>query len=301
MDHVSRVGIFIAVVKHSSFSGAARELGMTGPAVSKQVQSLERKLGVKLLNRTTRHVSATEEGATYYDKARQALEDLNEAEQQILELKTVPTGRLKINAPMSFGTKFLTKPIAKYACQYPEVEVEVDFGDHWVDVIGEGYDIVVRIGALADSNLIARQIAPCPIILCASPILIEKFGIPNSVEQLSTLPGVVYNRHSPKEDWQYQDSKGDIGAQPLNRTMAANTAEMQLEACKSGLGVALLPVFTAHEFLDNGELIRLFPQYRTFPERGIYAMYPPNRYLSARSRLFIDSLIETGRELPWNL
>ncbi len=300
MDHISRIGIFIAVVKYSSFAAAARELGMTGPAVSKQVQSLENKLGVKLLHRTTRHVSLTEEGTTYYTKARQALEDLNEAEQQILELKTVPTGRLKINAPMSFGTIHLTKSIAAFANQYPEVEIEVDFGDHWVDVIGEGYDVVVRIGSLEDSNLIARKLAPCPILLCASHKFIAKYGLPESIDELADLPGVVYNRHSQKEDWQYRDMEGNIRTQSLNRAMAANTAEMQLEACRSGLGVALLPIFTAHEYLATGELIRLFPQCTTFPERGIYAMYPPNRYLSARSRLFIDCLIETGESLPWN-
>ena len=141
MDHISRVGIFLEVVKHESFAGAARALGLTGPAISKQVQSLENQLGVKLLSRTTRQVALTEEGAIYYDKARKALEDLNEAEQQIQELKACPTGKLKVNAPMSFGTQFLTRPIAAFAEQYPEVELEIDFNDRWADVVGEGFDV----------------------------------------------------------------------------------------------------------------------------------------------------------------
>ncbi len=167
MDHISRVGVFLEVAKYESFAGAARALGLTGPAISKQVQSLEDQLGIKLLNRTTRHVSLTEEGAIYFDKARKALDDLNEAEQQIQELKACPTGKLKVNAPMSFGTQFLTRPIAAFAEQYPEVELEVDFDDRWADVVVEGFDVVIRIGTLQDSNLIARKLAPCPIILCA--------------------------------------------------------------------------------------------------------------------------------------
>ncbi|MFT5608308.1 MAG: DNA-binding transcriptional LysR family regulator, partial [Parvicella sp.] len=195
MDHISRVGVFLQVVKYESFAGAARALGITGPAISKQVQSLEGQLGVKLLNRTTRHVSLTEEGAIYFDRARKALEDLEEAQQQIQELKACPTGKLKVNAPMSFGTQFLTKPIASFAQQYPDVELEIDFSDRWVDVLAEGYDVVVRIASLEDSNLIARKLAPCPIVLCAGAKLIEKLGLPDSVDALSDYPAVVYNQH----------------------------------------------------------------------------------------------------------
>ena len=185
LDHISRVGVFLEVVKYESFAGAARSLGLTGPAISKQVQSLEDQLGVKLLSRTTRHVGLTEEGAIYFEKARQALEDLNEAEQQIQELKACPTGKLKVNAPMSFGTQFLTRPIAAFAEQYPEVELEIEFNDRWADVVGEGFDVVIRIGSLEDSTLIARKLAPCPIILCAGKKLIEEYGLPESVERSS--------------------------------------------------------------------------------------------------------------------
>ena len=300
MDHISRVGVFLEVAKHESFAGAARALGLTGPAISKQVQSLEDQLGIKLLNRTTRHVSLTEGGAMYFDKARKALDDLSEAEMQLHELKACPTGKLKINAPMSFGSQFLTRPIAAFAEQYPEVELEVDFNDRWVDVVGEGYDVVIRIGVLEDSNLIARKLAPCPIVLCAGKKLNERHGPPNSVEQLSDYPGIVYNKHEQKEVWRFKEkSSGLVSSQTLNRNFATNTAEMQLEACLSGLGVALLPIFTADPYLRSGELIELFPDCSTYPERGIFAMYPQNRYLSARTRLFIDWLSESSTEFSW--
>ncbi len=299
VDRVSRVGIFIEVVKHESFSGAARALGMTGPAISKQVQSLEEQLGVRLLNRTTRHVSLTEEGALYFDRARQALEDLDEAEQQIQELKECPTGKLKINAPMSFGTQYLSKPIAQFAKAYPEVDLEVDFSDRWVDVVGEGYDVVIRIASLEDSNLIARKLAPCPLVLCASAQLIKEYGEPSLPEELKHYPAVVYNRHAQREQWTYQSSEGKKGAITLNRQFAANTAEMQLEACLEGVGVSLLPIFTAHSYLKNGVLMRVLPSFVTSPERGIYAMYPQNRYLSTRTKLFIDWLSSSSKQFAW--
>ncbi|MFT5275769.1 MAG: DNA-binding transcriptional LysR family regulator [Saprospiraceae bacterium] len=299
MDHISRVGVFLQVVKYESFAGAARALGITGPAISKQVQSLEGQLGVKLLNRTTRHVSLTEEGAIYFDRARKALEDLEEAQQQIQELKACPTGKLKVNAPMSFGTQFLTKPIASFAQQYPDVELEIDFSDRWVDVLAEGYDVVVRIASLEDSNLIARKLAPCPIVLCAGAKLIEKLGLPDSVDALSDYPAVVYNQHGQKEEWRYKDSNDEIKALALNRRFAANTAEMQLEACLQGLGIAVLPIFSAHAHLVSGALIQVFPEYKTYPERGIYAMYPQNRYLSTRTRLFIDWLCDARAQFSW--
>lgn len=299
MDHISRIGVFLKVVEHQSFAGAARALGMTGPAISKQVQSLEQQLNVKLLNRTTRHVALTEEGAVYYDRARKALEDLSEAEKQIQELKACPTGKLKVNAPMSFGVQYLTQAIAAFAQQYPDVELEIDFNDRWVDVVGEGYDVVIRIGALEDSSLIARKLAPCPILLCAGKKLIEARGLPETVEHLSEYPGIVYNKHSQKEEWRYRNQNNEISSQKINRNFAANTAEMQLEACLSGIGVAVLPAFAATKHLASGELVQLFPEFQTHPERGIYAMYPQNRYLSTRTRLFIDWLSDASKGFSW--
>ena len=272
---------------------------MTGPAISKQVQTLEDNLGVKLLNRTTRHVSLTEEGGVYFDRARKALEDLEEAEQQIQELKAYPTGKLKINAPMSFGSQFLTKPIAEFAKKHPDVDLEVDFSDRWVDVVGEGYDVVIRIAVLEDSNLIVRKLAPCPIILCASKALIEKHGEPKSIEDLKSYPAIIYNRHDQKEQWNYRDQNGKKGSVTLNRSFAANTANMQVDACLAGVGVAILPIFSVHHHIESGKLVHILPEFTSDHERGIYAMYPQNRYLSTRTRLFIDWLSKASEGFSW--
>lgn len=299
MDHISRVGVFLEVVKNQSFAAAARKLGMTGPALSKQVQSLEDQLGVRLLNRTTRQVSLTEEGALYSERARKALEDLDEAEKQIQELKSCPTGLLKINAPMSFGKRYLTSPIAAFAKQYPDVKMEVDFDDRKVDVIGEGYDVVVRIGALEDSSLISRKLATCPIILCASADFIKTHGMPKSPDKLMDLPAIIFNKHGNVSGWQYEDSKGKINSVSLKQQFSANNAEMMLEACLQGVGIALIPIFAASTYLKSGQLIEIFPQYKTSPARGIYAIFPQNRHLSTKVRLFVDWLTQCSKAFPW--
>ena len=299
MDHIARVEIFIEVAKHQSFAAAARELGITGPAVSKQVQALEDQLDVKLLYRTTRKVTLTEEGALYFDRARKAIEDLREAEQLLNERKECPTGKLKINAPMSFGRQYLVEPIAAFAKRYPEVEVEVDFDDRWVDIVGEGFDVVVRIGALEDSTLIARKLADCPIYLCASQACIEQHGLPEQLSDLADYPAIIYSRHGHQEDWHYIDQNGNKGSVKLRGVFAANNAEMQLEACLKGVGMAVIPVFSACPELQTGKLVRLMPEYQTHPQRGIFAVFPQNRHLSARVRLFVDALVDALKDVDW--
>ena len=299
MDHTSRIGLFLEVVKHQSFAAAARNLGMTGPALSKQVQALEDRLGVRLLHRTTRQVTLTEAGALYHERARKALEDLQEAERQIQELKACPTGVLKINAPMSFGKHYLTQPIAAFAKRYPDVVMEVDFDDRHVDVIGEGYDVVVRIGALQDSSLIARKIAECPILLCASSAYLYAHGVPQSPSQLADYPAIIYTRHSHTNEWRYSDTDGKVATVRLKKHLAANTGEMMLAACLQDLGIALLPIFIAIPYLQSGRLQPVLPDYHTYPERGIYAIFPQNRHLSTKVRLFVDWLSECGKALPW--
>ena len=175
----------------------------------------------------------------------------------------------------------------------------MNFDDRWVDVVGEGFDVVIRIGALADSSLIARKLAPCPIILCAAPDCIAKNGLPQTVDDVANFPAVIYTRHGQSEDWRYIDSDGERGSVKLKKRFAGNSAEMQVAACESGLGLALLPSFAIWSQMQSGKLLQLLPQYQTYPERNIYAMFPQNRHLSTRVRLFVDFLSELGESFPW--
>lgn len=299
MSDLSRIEMFVAVVRYKGFTAAARQLGVSGPAISKQIKALEANLGVRLLYRTTRKVSLTEEGVVYFERASKAIDDLAEAEAEIQELKETPSGKLKINAPMSFGGQFLAKPIAEFAKRYPEVELDVNFDDRWVDVIGEGFDVVVRIAALEDSGLVAKKIAPCPIVLCASPDYVRRHGTPVLPEDIVTFPAVVYTQHGQTEDWKYIDCTGGKGGVRLNKVFSGNTAEMQVAACESGVGLALLPIFAISSQLQDGRLVQLLPSYSTIPKRNVYAMFPQNRHLSTRVRLFVDFLVEQGRSFPW--
>lgn len=301
MDHISRVGIFLEVVKQQNFTAAARALGMTSSAVSKQVQNLEEHLHVKLLQRTTRMVSLTEEGRFYYQRARQALEDLAEVERELQDCNSTPRGTLKINVPMSFGEMYLRAPIAAFAKAYPDVQLDVSFDDRMVDVMGEGFDVVLRIGVLQSSSLMKRKLADCPIILCASPAYLATHGHPATPDALEQHRMIVFTRHSSGGEWRWRhNATGKTGLSSYNGIFFANTAGMLREACLQGLGIAVLPIFSAATYLQSGQLVRVLPEYSTNPSREIAMLYPPNRHSSTKTRLFLDWMSDACKALPWD-
>lgn len=292
MDYLSRIGIFIEVARQESFAMAARELGITSSAVSKQIQNLEYELKAKLLNRTTRRVSLTEEGALFFERARRALEDIQEAKDQLDELKASPKGTLRISVPMALGISHLKKPIAEFALRYPEVHLDVSFDDRIINIAEENFDVVIRIGLLQDSTMIARKLAPAPIHVCASPAYIEKRGVPNTPEDLAAHNVLAYTRNKGAHEWRYKAAgdEGREGLVSLNSTLKADNADMMIEAAAQGLGVVISPCFFVAGELASGRLVRLLEGYRTWPERNLYAIFPPNRYLSTRLRLFVDHI-----------
>lgn len=299
MANLSQIEVFLEVVKHRSFIKAAHALGLTGPAVSKQVQALEDKLGVRLLNRTTRLINLTEEGLIYSEKAEKALSDLYEAEQEVLESKSCPTGPLKISIPVSFGTQYLIKPINDYVKRYPNVQLEILFDDRRVDLVAENFDLAVRVGVLDNSNLIARKIHHCPIVLCASPGFIAQYGKPESPQALSQYPAIIYNQHSNEDVWRYISSDGEHRSIKLNRKMVTNTAEMMMGACLEGIGIAAIPIFSCSAHLQSGSLLEVLPAYQTYPRSELYIIYKYREHISTRLRLFIEHLVEFGKHLPW--
>lgn len=299
MEQISRLQVFLAVAKTQSFSKAGRDLGISAPAVSKHIQALEERLSVKLFNRTTRLVNLTEEGALYAERIGKVVEDLEEAENELHDLKACPTGTLKVNAPTAFGSRCLVQPLVKFAEQYPNVVLDIDFDDRHVDILSEGYDVVLRIGALPDSSLIARKLAPCPIYVCASPAFIEKHGMPQTPEDLANLPAIAYTRHNAQNVWAYKAPDGSNGQVELKQTLKANHADIMLESAIAGLGITILPIFSCHGALASGELVRLLPDYTIHPERNLYAIFPHKRYLASRVRLFVDHMTQSMKQLPW--
>lgn len=288
MDHLSRIGIFTEVVKQESFAKAARELGITSSAVSKQIQNLEFELKAKLLNRTTRRVSLTEEGAIFFERTSHALEDIREATEQINELKATPRGPLRVSAPMSFGVRHLTRPIAEFARLYPDVMLDVQFDDRVIDMSEEGYDLTLRIGALKDSSMISRKLASCPVYICASPEYLKTHGEPKSPEDLSRHNVLAYTRNRGAHEWRYKDKNGVEGVTSLTSTFKCDSADLMIEAARQGLGIVISPIFFVQDALQDESLKKIMQDYMTWPERNLYAVFPPNRFLSTRLRLFVD-------------
>ncbi len=297
MDHLSRIDIFIAVVKQASFAGAARELGITSSAVSKQIQNLEHELRVKLLNRTTRRVSVTEEGAIYFERASRALEDLKEAQDYIHDMKASPRGPLKVSVPMSFGLKYLAESLAVFARQYPDVALDIHFDDRVVDMVQDGFDVAVRIGLLQDSTMIARKLAPCPVHVCASAEYFARCGRPQTPADLARHNVLAYTRNRGAHEWRFKDPQGVEGHVGLSSSFKCDTGDMMVEAARQGIGIVILPEFFVREAIESGALETALGTYTTWPERNIYAVFQPNRYLSTRLRLLVEHLSQTCEKL----
>lgn len=282
-----------AIMQSGSFTKAAQKLDMSSAAVGKHVQLLERKLNLRLFHRTTRKVTPTDAAVKINAVVSQSEDYFNEVLEELAEEQSMPTGRLRINVPMSYGELFLARPMAKFAALYPDVIVDVDFDDKRVHLIEEGYDLVVRIGILEDSGLIAKRISDFPILMCASPKLIEKHGSPSQPRDLSAWPFICYSNAVNPSLWSYTDQDGKGSSLNLSPALYANSASMMKEACLEGVGTALLPEFCCKAEIENGSLVHILPTYPTAPERGVYVVYPDRKFTPLKVRKFIDLLEES--------
>ncbi len=290
MDQLSRISIFIEVAKQESFAGAARKIGITTSAVSKQIQNLEHALKVKLFHRTTRNVSLTEEGALFYERTRHALDDIEEAKEQLIDLQAKPHGTIKISVPAAFGSSHLKKPLAQFAAKYPEVTMNVSFDDRTVNITEEGYDLAIRIGSLEDSSMIARKLISADIIVCASPTYLKDNKAPLIPDDLNQHNVIAYTRNKGSHEWRYQTPAGKTQTIKLSSRFKADSADMMIEAALNHLGIVIIPALFVKQYIDNGDLVTILDEYKTSPERNVYAIFPPNRYLSTRVRLLIEHL-----------
>ena len=288
MLYASSFDSFRAVMKRGSFIGAADELGVSGAAISKQIKSLEQRLNLVLFYRTTRSVVPTEAAQRLADLLHRGHDEFGALLDQLGDAQSRPSGRLRVNVPMSFGELFLRRPIAIYARQYPDVIVDVDFDDRRVHLVEDGYDLVVRIGVLEDSGLIARRVGDCPLYMCAAPALVEDHGMPASPADIPALPAVIYSLATAASSWSCRGADGVQTNVALRPALYANSAGMMLDACIEGVGVAILPHFSCADALASGRLVRLLPAYDTVPDLGIYVVYPDKRFVPLKVRSFID-------------
>ncbi|MEK9622891.1 MAG: LysR family transcriptional regulator [Alphaproteobacteria bacterium] len=278
------------VARHGSFTNAAKALGVSGPAVSRQVKSLEERLGLVLFHRTTRMVTLTEAGQQLVDTLDRGSDEVSGLIERLAEGQERPFGKLRLNAPMAFGEKFLVGPIAEYASLYPDVIVDIEFDDRRVHLVEEGYDLIIRIGALEDTGLIAKKLCDFPTIICASPGFLAHHGHPRTPSDLTRLPAVVYSNSASGNSMNYRTANGDVGVVNLSPAIYANSIGMLLEATKQGLGFSRLPEVFCAEALNEGTLIETLSEYDLIPDRAIFVMYPEKRYLPLKVRKFIDHL-----------
>jgi DNA-binding transcriptional LysR family regulator len=290
MDRYTGMAVFVRVVESGSFTATARYFGMSPAMVSTHIRTLEKRLGVRLLNRTTRRVSATEVGQHYYEHCLRILYEVEEAERAASDLQTAPRGQIRLSAPMTFGTRQLGPLIAAYLKAYPDVSVELSLDDRNIDLIEEGFDLAIRVGQLADSGLIARRITVAQAILCASPEYIAKHGVPKSPRDLIRHDCLTYTQSGSRGEWSFNGPGATAETVRVSGRFSANNGDTLRQLALAGLGVILAPDFIVQDDLKAGSLIGLMSDYRAalFP---FHAVYPHNRYLSAKVKTFVDFLI----------
>ena len=292
--------VFVRVVEAESFSGAARRLGVAKSVVSRRIASLEDRLGTSLFHRTTRRLSLTETGHAYYERARNILNDVLEAEEAARRLQSELRGTLRIAAPMSFGLLHLSAAVADFLIAHPQLEIDLDLNDRRVDLVSEGHDLAIRVGKLADSSLIARRLAPCRHVVCGSPGYLQAHGEPRSPEELQSghHDCLAYSNRSASEEWRFRvDGEWQVVRGPTTR-LAANNGDVLRDAAIQGVGVVVLPTFIVSEPLRRGELKAVLCDFE-LDDPAIYAVWPPNRGLSAKVRAFVDFLGERFGGIPY--
>jgi DNA-binding transcriptional LysR family regulator len=300
MDKLNSIRAFTKVVQHSSFAGAARDLRLSRSAVSKHVMELEEELGVQLLSRTTRSVTATENGQAYYERCLAVLSDLEEADLAATRLQVEVRGLLRINAPMSFGTLHLARAVADFMERYPDLRIQLLLSDQQVDPVQEGFDVTLRIADLPSSSMIARRIAPARRAICASPSYLARHGTPKHPDDLRGHACLTYGHLATGNQWKLTGPDGDHWI-AVPWSLCTNNAEVLRDAAVQGRGIALLPTFIAGADFQQGRLATILTGYQV-PEISIYAIYPETRHLSLKVRVFIDFLVERFGGRPyWDL
>jgi DNA-binding transcriptional LysR family regulator len=296
MGRYEQLEAFVEVVDQQSFSGAGERMGLAKSVLSRRVSELENRLGVKLLNRTTRKLSLTGAGEQLYQQASELIVGLLDAEQKVSDEQLSLSGRLKIAAPQSFGYRHLSSAIAEFIKQNPDIDISMDLNDRKLDLVAEGFDLTIRIGGLEDSTLIARKLGVIRFVTAASAEYLKKQGEPQHPSDLVNHQGLMYANISARQQWTFVDNKQTIIAVPQQR-LSANNGDFLNRAAIEGLGIVISPTFLAYEYIRSGELIPILQEFQ--PEgTGIYAIFPPGRLIPRRAKLLVEYLQQQYGDCP---
>ncbi|MDJ0750764.1 MAG: LysR family transcriptional regulator [Woeseiaceae bacterium] len=291
MDKFEDIQAFVAVVEAGSFTAAAERLNTAKSAVSRRVSGLEERLGVQLLQRTTRVLNLTDTGKSFYEHSARILADLDEAEAAVQQEHGELRGTLRVALPLSFGVRHMCKPIAAFTKLHPRIRFDLDLNDRRTDLIEEGMDVAIRIGHLDDSSLIARRLFEVKTVVSASPHYLKTHGTPKSPHELLEHDCLVYSNLADPNRWSWKDAAGSQHSIELTPVMSASSGDFLANAAAHGLGIVIQPTFLSAEAIRQGHLVPILRDVE-WPVSPAYAVYPPTRHLSYRVRAFIDFLAE---------
>jgi DNA-binding transcriptional LysR family regulator len=297
MDRFQELNVFAAVVDAGSFVGAAEALEMSKPAVSRHVAELESRLGVRLLQRTTRRLSLTEEGEVFYARASEVLASLQEAESEITSRTGKAAGQLKVSAPVSFGLLHLAPLWAGFMARHPDVVLDLTLSDRMVDLVEEGFDIAIRIARLPSSSLVSRKLSSTRLVLCATPRYLKTHGTPKTPAELARHTVLAYSLLSSGESWEFDGPQGHASVK-VNPRLRTNSGDTCRAVALQHLGIIIQPSFLVADELRSGALVEVMPQYRSL-EFGIYAVYPSRKHVLPKVRLLIDYLVAALKKKDW--
>ncbi|MFZ1427977.1 MAG: LysR family transcriptional regulator [Geminicoccaceae bacterium] len=297
MDRLRAFEVFVTVVGRGSFTRAADTLDTSPANVTRYISELESHLGTRLLNRTSRKLSLTESGQALYERCRSILDDVAEAEALAASTTVQPRGRLRINAPLSFGILHLAPLWPKFMERYPAVELEVVLIDRVVDIVEEGFDLAIRISRSGSASHVARKLATSRNVVCAAPAYLTRHGNPTIPADLTKHVCIGYTYAHMEDEWQFTDDAGMAHVVKVSCAMRTNNGDTVRAAALAGKGVIWQPTFLIGEDLRQGRLVPLLPGYR-LPDIDVLALFPSRRHLSAKVRVMVDFLAEAFRGTP---
>ncbi len=291
-DIVSELSFFVKLAKLGSLAATARELGLTPPAVTKRLMLMEQRLGVRLLNRTTRRVSLTSEGETYLTQATRILGDIRDMEESVSSSRAAPKGLLRVNATLGFGRTTIAPLVSAFARRYPDVEVQLQLTDRAINLVEDAYDLGIRFGELPDTRLGARRILSNHRYLCASPAYLKKNGVPRTPQDLAQHRCILHRQNDDTySTWKLQKGRKHESVK-VHGSLSSNDGDVVLGWALDGHGILLRSEWDAAKYLDSGRLQVVLPDY-TLPSADLYAYYPSRQQQPARVRAFIDFLVES--------
>lgn len=297
MNRLLEMETFVRVVDAGSISGAAERMDTAKSAISRRLGDLEGRLGVRLLNRTTRRLSLTAAGSEFYERCQAILADVSSAEESVATAESELSGILRVAAPVTFGLAHLGPAINEFMRRHPRVTFDLDFNDRQIDLVEEAFDLAIRIAKLPDSSLVARRLTPIRNVVCASPGYWDTHGRPARPEDLKQHRALRYS-NIRQRSWSFAAPDDSRGSVTVPVALTANNGQYLAQAATAGFGVIRIPLFIVHEAIEAGLLEPVLKDYR-WSDLDAYAVYPPTRHLSRRVRVFIDFLAERYGDEPY--